>query len=942
LDWTDFAQRLTRELMHLPVDAFVIVQGPGGLPYVQAMRYLNGLHAEAVSSDYLPEPLDSAQELRLSELGWQAPDGRARRNWWCRVMLPADVAAVTPEQAAECGALADRMVAAFRDVYGMPSVAGLTYEANRNGEDAGPVPMPGLGIPAADAEPPAAGPDLNWAEFTERLARELAAMEPEMVLVVPHRDQESHYVQAFRDARRIRAEAVSGQALPPSAPRFDAREEERLAAAGWWRPGEHPNWTFELPAGAAPEEYRRLAAMMVTALRDVQLARSPADLVYEAFIGAAYVELTEFGIPSADPGRVDARRASRPLPDAGPAPEPSVPERHAAAPVAAHALTPSGPSADPDIEEELTAAKSRGDQPGYLGLVLRADLFVPVTEGEQPVTATFRDGTYVLAYTSPEAMDWALGGKLMDYRRTTFIELARNWPRPDWQLAINSRLPSSAYIDTGTIQRTAERAGGRRPAPSRPSTAPSAEPLWSNVRRTPVAETARPPAPGPAAPPGDERVAGTAAPHGTAPAEATGHPADKPVAGRAAAYEGVLAGAMAPPTGEPTAKTATAPEDTPAETTPPPTDEPAGGTTPHEDASSQAPASPADEPAGGTTAPREDALTQTPASSTDKPAGRAAAAYEDPLTPATNPPADKPASGTTASRGDALTGAIPSSSDEPAGRAAAAYEDPLTQATDPYTDGPVAGAATARGAASGEAVDPPVVGSAHGDTSIGAMTSSAEEPASGAAAPREDALTRAVDPSADEPVAGAATAYRSVPGEAGTVHEDVFGGTMAPVAGAADAFAPLAEPAGARTEAAPTAGPLEEGVVMQKVIRPDHVVHYLDGGYDWVAGRIHRLQDVSDLQTPEQLVSALGLGYEGSPFSPDDAEVYVIRWPVLKPALVRAEPTPAGSAFPAFRIGSQRLPHGAEMFGIDHRGTETFLAVYDADIRGWIRTEAAG
>ncbi|SEG16496.1 SseB protein N-terminal domain-containing protein [Thermomonospora echinospora] len=828
MDWTDFAQRLTRELLHLPVDAFVIVQGPGGLPYVQAMRYLNGLHAEAVSSDYLPEPLDSGQELRLSELGWQAPDGRVRRNWWCRVMLPADLAAVTPEQAAECGALADRMVAAFRDVYGVPSVAGLTYEANRNGEQAGPVPMPGLGIPAADAEPPPAEPDLNWAEFTERLARELAAMEPEMVLVIPHLRQESHYVQAFRDARWIRAEAVSGQALPPSAPRFDA-EEERLAAAGWRRPGEHPNWTCELPADAAPQEYRRLAAMMVTALRDVQLAASPADLVYEAFVGAVHVELTEFGIPYAGSGRVDARRASRPLPGPASAAGPSAAEpaaalppaagssgtaRHAAGPAAA---APSEPSADFDIEAELTAAKSRGDQPGYLGLVLRADLFVPVAEGEQPVTATFRDGTYVLAFTSPEAMDWALGGKPMDYRRTTFAELARNWPRPDWQLAINSRLPSAAYIDTGTIQRTAARAAGRRPAPPGPPATPSGA---------------------------------------TAPEPAVAPP---------------VTGVPAPRTAAPdTARTPTAPHG----------DEPAA----------KAPAAPhKDELTAGVSGPREDLPV----------AGAATSPADKPVADSAVPAEGEPVAGATVAWGNVSTaGAAVPPTGEPVTRTSALPEDkPVAGGPAPLTDGPLGGAAVP---AAGE----PVTG-----TSIPAEN----EPVTGGSAPLVDG-----------PLAGAAAT--AVPGSGRAAAVPGQEATSAPGGGV------LAAAGGVQAEA------LEEGVVMQKVLRPDHVVHYLDGGYDWVAGLVYRLRDVSGLQTSEQLVRALGLDHEGSPFSAGDAEVYVIRWPLTKPALARPEAPPAGSAVPVFRIGSQRLPHGAEMFGVDRLGTESFLAVYDADVRGWIRT----
>ncbi len=54
VEWSEFAQRLTRELIQLPVEAFVIVQAPGGLPYVQAMRSTEGMSAEVVGNEFLP------------------------------------------------------------------------------------------------------------------------------------------------------------------------------------------------------------------------------------------------------------------------------------------------------------------------------------------------------------------------------------------------------------------------------------------------------------------------------------------------------------------------------------------------------------------------------------------------------------------------------------------------------------------------------------------------------------------------------------------------------------------------------------------------------------------------------------------------------------------------------------------------------------------------
>src|SRR5690606_31522626 len=75
--------------------------------------------------------------------------------------------------------------------------------------------------------------------------------------------------------------------------------------------------------------------------------------------------------------------------------------------------------------------------------------------------------------------------------------------------------------------------------------------------------------------------------------------------------------------------------------------------------------------------------------------------------------------------------------------------------------------------------------------------------------------------------------------------------------------------------------------IMQKVVPHGHVSWYLEQGYDRVGGFVHSTADVAELQTPIQLYEALGLLYEGSPFSPGDEGVYVIRWPAYCPDLYR-------------------------------------------------------
>jgi hypothetical protein len=152
--------------------------------------------------------------------------------------------------------------------------------------------------------------------------------------------------------------------------------------------------------------------------------------------------------------------------------------------------------------------------------------------------------------------------------------------------------------------------------------------------------------------------------------------------------------------------------------------------------------------------------------------------------------------------------------------------------------------------------------------------------------------------------------------------------------------------------------------IMQKVLVHAQVPWYLDKAYDRVAGFVHRVQDVIDLNTPQRLYECLGLIREGAPFTVDDPEVYVIRWAAYRAGLYRTpfgganedalkewgedgwvvEPPPftgdgfsSGSAgsIPEYKAESFRLPHSSEMYVISSDGSERFVARYDADRLLW-------
>ena len=120
MDWNDFAERLTLELSRLPVTSFLIVQGPSGLPYTQAMRAEGVLDAEAVSSAFLPRPLAPRQERGRSQLSSGGSPGRGRRGAQ-ELVAPLTLrergGGSRRKHLEACALVAGLMVGAFRDVY---------------------------------------------------------------------------------------------------------------------------------------------------------------------------------------------------------------------------------------------------------------------------------------------------------------------------------------------------------------------------------------------------------------------------------------------------------------------------------------------------------------------------------------------------------------------------------------------------------------------------------------------------------------------------------------------------------------------------------------------------------------------------------------------------------------------------------------------------------
>lgn len=140
---------------------------------------------------------------------------------------------------------------------------------------------------------------------------------------------------------------------------------------------------------------------------------------------------------------------------------------------------------------------------------------------------------------------------------------------------------------------------------------------------------------------------------------------------------------------------------------------------------------------------------------------------------------------------------------------------------------------------------------------------------------------------------------------------------------------------------------------MQKVIPPRLVEPYLAGQRDIIAGHVYRAQDCAGAG-PSRLFHVLDLAYEGSDFTPDAPEIFIMCWlardvdvyhvphgPPMggdwrdRPPFRGDGYTSAGdSAIPEFFTDPMPIPVGAEIYRVTESG-EDFVARYDG--REWLR-----
>lgn len=138
------------------------------------------------------------------------------------------------------------------------------------------------------------------------------------------------------------------------------------------------------------------------------------------------------------------------------------------------------------------------------------------------------------------------------------------------------------------------------------------------------------------------------------------------------------------------------------------------------------------------------------------------------------------------------------------------------------------------------------------------------------------------------------------------------------------------------TQAEQAASTLAPGTPLLKVVPPRLVEPYLAGQRSVIAGYVYRAQDCSSFREPADYYLALGLEYEGSDFSQEMPELYLLRWLALEmsSSLRPVSDDDPLRTVPEFYTQPVPIPVGAELHRVTPGGEE-FIARYDGQV--WLR-----
>jgi hypothetical protein len=143
----------------------------------------------------------------------------------------------------------------------------------------------------------------GWEEFAAGLAEELAGLPAGAVVIIAEStpiSEVARYAQ-FRQFEDILAAELGGDKWLEPAAQAGETGNKLIANAGWQQPdfAHVGNWWNEWLWPMTSADYRRLAAMVVTGLRDAYRIADPAELAYRAWnenAGNSPIELPLLGL----------------------------------------------------------------------------------------------------------------------------------------------------------------------------------------------------------------------------------------------------------------------------------------------------------------------------------------------------------------------------------------------------------------------------------------------------------------------------------------------------------------------------------------------------------------------------------------------------------------------------------------------------------------------
>ncbi|MBC7300393.1 MAG: hypothetical protein H5T78_05515 [Nocardia sp.] len=144
----------------------------------------------------------------------------------------------------------------------------------------------------------------GWPDFARALADELIAAPDTTVLVIGEAAPSGsrRFAQFRKTSEFVLAELTGNEWLDPASRPGD-EGWRAISRAGWRRPDQDhcDNWWAEFPAPVGTDQYRRIAAITVTGLRDGFGITAPSALSYQGWAenSGGSLHLPTLGIPDA-------------------------------------------------------------------------------------------------------------------------------------------------------------------------------------------------------------------------------------------------------------------------------------------------------------------------------------------------------------------------------------------------------------------------------------------------------------------------------------------------------------------------------------------------------------------------------------------------------------------------------------------------------------------